>query len=138
MKNFLIAVCITTILILLPIVAKKAHAETETVLLPYSASNGNWWTGINLFNNSNYEEAFILKIRRWSDGTISKTIEETIESKGNYIIGPEDIEEGLNEPDGRFSIVIMKSDQIFITCFVGSDTGFGFPQLYTIGNSLGN
>lgn len=99
-------------------------------IIPYVVVDKGWWTAVDFYNHSNNETAVTIKVQRFSNGVIAKTITEIIYPHQHYILLPKDIEKGLMEPDGRATLFIDCSEDVFLTSYQASDTGFAILPHY--------
>lgn len=101
----------------------------KNYVIPYGVSGvDGWWSGVDFYNYDFVETNIIVEISR-SNGTTSKSFIREISPMQHYVLTPGEIEHELNDPDGRFSIVVTCSDDVIITPFIGRNDSFGLLKL---------
>jgi hypothetical protein len=103
-------------------------------IVPYIvAQNGNWWGGVDLYNHSEFETNVMVNIQRHSNGTISNTMSIPIKPWCHHVIGPDQLSKGLIVADeGRATVFIDCSDDLYVTTFMGRSDGLGVVPHYEV------
>lgn len=84
-------------------------------IIPYVVVTDDYWTGVDFYNPDNVGTVLKIQVQRYSNGTISNTIDVAFGAKSHHTLTPVEIERNLNEPDGRATLLITCSDKLMIT-----------------------
>jgi hypothetical protein len=103
-------------------------------IIPYIvAQSGDWWSGIDFYNHSEYETALTVRIQRHSNGIIANTKNITIQPWCHCILGPDQLSKNLiAEDNGRATVLVDCSNDVYVTTFMGHGDGFGTVPHYEV------